>query len=286
MIAVDEFNLDSALLPLHQALINFCQARNDAVGILTLPAHFEKRQCIEWQERLRGQLGLPSRSARFNDVRDVADLSYVAVYHPWMLVRDTTAHDSLRPVSPDGVVCGMIAAREHNRQVWVAPANVPVHGALGLTPHFSEDDWADLYAAQFNLIREEARDMRVMSALTLSDERSLLQLSVRRLLIQLRKAAVEKGMDYVFASNHDHTRNAIRLSLENLLRFMFERGAFAGSTQPSAFRITTDISVNPLQSIEQGRLVAQIQVAPSEPLEFITVLLTRTGEDLLQATEV
>jgi hypothetical protein len=285
-VAVNEFDLNTTLLPLHQALINFCQARTDIVGILTLPAHFEKHQCIEWQERLRVQLGLPRRRTPFNDMRDLADLSYVAVYHPWLRIRDTTARDGLRSVSPDGVVCGMIAAREHTRQVWVAPANVPVHGALGLTPNFTEDDWADLYAAQFNLIREEVRDMRVMSAHTLSDERSLLQLSVRRLLIQLRKAAVEKGMDYAFASNHENTRNAIRISLENLLRFMFERGAFAGATQPSAFRIITDISVNPQQSVDQGRLIAQIQIAPSEPLEFITVQLIRTGEDLLQATEI
>jgi hypothetical protein len=286
MIAVDEFNLDHTLLPVHEALINFCQARSDIVGILTLPAHFEKQQCIEWQERLRVQLGLPRRRTTSTDVRDLADLSYVAVYHPWLLIRDTTVRDGLRPVSPDGVVCGMIAAREHTRNVWVAPANVPMRGALGLTPNFTEDDWADLYASQFNLLREETRDIRLISAHTLSDERSLLQLSVRRLLIQLRKAALEKGMDYVFASNHEQTHNAIRLSLESLLRFMFERSAFAGATQPSAFRIFVDTSINPPQSVEQGRLIAQIQIAPSEPLEFITVVLTRTDEDLLQATEV
>ncbi len=283
---VNEFKLDSVLLPVHQALINFCQARSDAVGILSLPAHFEKRQCIEWQERLRDQLGLPRRRIRFTDLHDVADLSYAAVYHPWLLVRDTTTHDGLRTVSPDGAVCGMIAARENKRQVWVAPANIPIHGILGLKPNFSEDGATDLFAAQFNLIREEVDGLHVMSAHTLSDERSLLQLSVRRLLIQLRKAAVEKGMDYVFARNHEYTRNAIRISLENLLRFMFERGAFVGATEPSAFRIITDNSVNSSQSIEQGQLIAQIQVAPSEPLEFITIQLIRTGEDLLHTMEV
>jgi phage tail sheath protein FI len=49
--------------------------------------------------------------------------------------------------------------------------------------------------------------------------------------------------------------------------------------------VVTDASVNPPQSVEQGRFVAQIQVAPSQPMEFITVLLTRTGEGLLQAME-
>jgi hypothetical protein len=287
MDPVDEFELDnSPLLPLHQALINFCQGRADVVGILTLPAHFEKRQCIEWQERLRERLDLPRRGSVFTDVREVADLSYVAVYHPWLLIADATAREGLRAVSPDGAVCGVIAARERARQVWVAPANMAVQGTLGLTPVLTKEDWPDLFAAQFNLIRDEVQGLRVMSAHTLSDEHTLLQLSVRRLLILLRKAAVERGMDHVFESNQERTRDAIRLSLENLLRFMFERGAFAGVTQPAAFRVVMDSSVNPPESIDQGRLIAQIAIAPSQPLEFITVQLIRTGEGLLQATEV
>jgi phage tail sheath protein FI len=74
--------------------------------------------------------------------------------------------------------------------------------------------------------------------------------------------------------------------LENVLRFMFERGAFAGATPDQAFRVVTDASVNTPQDIEQGRFIAKIQVAPSQPMEFITVLLTRVSEGLLLATEI
>jgi phage tail sheath protein FI len=143
-----------------------------------------------------------------------------------------------------------------------------------------------LFALHFNLVRPEPRDFRVMSAHTLSDEGELLQLSVRRLMILLRKVAAERGMDFVFESNHERFREGVRVMLENVLRFMFERGAFSGATAEQAFRVVTDASVNPPQSIEQGRFIAQIQVAPSQPMEFITVLLTRTGEGLLVATEV
>ena len=73
--------------------------------------------------------------------------------------------------------------------------------------------------------------------------------------------------------------------LENLLQFMFERGAFAGATAEQAFRVVIDNSINTAENLEQGRLIALIQVAPSQPLEFITVQLTRTGEGLLLATE-
>jgi phage tail sheath protein FI len=180
----------------------------------------------------------------------------------------------------------MIASRELAKQVWVAPANTQIQGVLGLLPVISDEDWADLFDLQFNLVRREPRDFRAMSAHTLSDTRDLLQISVRRLLIQLRKAALERGMEYVFRPNNEHFREAVRLEMDALLRLMFAGGAFTGAIPEEAYEITTSASVNTPQSVDQGRFIAEIRVAPSEPMEFITVLLTRIGEDQLQATEV
>jgi phage tail sheath protein FI len=277
---------NDALLAIQHALLDLCQARGDVVGILALPRHFEKRQCIAWQENLRQRLGLPDWGKTIEEAQDVADLSYVAVYHPWLWLADEDTAEGLRAVPCDGAVCGMIAARERARQAWVAPANVPLQDVLGLTPIFSTDDWAELFDRQFNLVRPEPVDFRAMSAHTLSGEKSLLQVSVRRLMILLRKVALDRGMDFVFASNHEHFREGVRVMLENVLRFMFERGAFAGATPDQAFRVVTDASVNTPQDIEQGRFIAKIQVAPSQPMEFITVLLTRVSEGLLLATEI
>ena len=276
------------LLDVQHALVNICQARRDLVTVLALPGHFEKRQCIEWQEALRQRLGLPRQRSAFTGVSDFVDLSYVSVYHPWLVVADDAVTGDapvLRVVPPDGAICGTIAARERQRQVWVAPANVPLQGVLDLTPVFATDDWADLFEDQFNLIRREPRDFRAMSAHTLSEERQLLQLSVRRLMILLRKVAMERGMVWTFENNDERLRDGVRATLEALLRFMFERGAFAGRTPQEAFRVVTDGSVNTRQSIDQGRFIAQIQVAPSEPMEFITVLLSRASDGVLLVAE-
>ena len=48
----------------------------------------------------------------------------------------------------------------------------------------------------------------------------------------------------------------------------------------------TDSSVNTSQSIDLGRFVAEIQVRPSQPIEFLTVLLTRTDEGQVLVAEV
>jgi hypothetical protein len=277
-----------ALLDVQHALVNLCQARRDLTAILSLPLHFEKRQCIEWQETLRQRLGLPRQRSAFDGVTDLVDLSYLAVYHPWLMAVDEAVFGDVQPLRimpPDGAVCGMIAVRERLRQVWVAPANVPLQGVLDLTPAFSVDDWADLFADQFNLIRREPDDFRAMSAHTLSEERQLLQLSVRRLMILLRKVALERGMAWTFENNDERLRDGVRTTLEALLRLMYERGALAGRTPQQAFRIVTDGRVNTRQSIDQGRFIAQVQVAPSEPMEFITVLLSRASDGVLLAVE-
>jgi hypothetical protein len=275
-----------ALLAIQHAALTLCQARSDVVGILSLPLHYEKRQCIDWHEALRERLGLPRRGGVIDEAREIADLSYAAVYHPWLLVADGSDPGGLRPVPPDGAVCGMIAVRERDRQVWIAPANLPLQGVLGLSLSFSTENWADLFDLGFNLVRPEPLDFRVMSAHTLSLERALLQLSVRRLMILLRKLAVERGMDFVFENNHARLREGVRVALASMLDFMFERGAFSGATTEQAYRVVTDHRVNTPQDIEQGRFIAQIQVAPSQPMEFLTVLLTRISEGPLLATEV
>lgn len=271
---------------LHVALIGMCEARADAVAVLALPLHFEKQHCIGWLQCLRDNLGLPRHGATFGYAADISDLSYAAVYHPWLLVPDPDGPTgALRPTPPDGAVCGAIAAREIARQVWAAPANVALPGVLDLQPNFSSGDWADLFARGFNLIREEASDFRVMSAHTLADDQTLQQLSVRRLLVQLRKALLQRGQDYVFDSNDGEFRERVGRGLEDLLRLMFAGGAFAGATQQSSYRVNVDGSINTPDDIDQGRMIAQILVAPSQPMEFLTVLLMRTGAGQLQAAE-
>ena len=52
-----------------------------------------------------------------------------------------------------------------------------------------------------------------------------------------------------------------------------------------AFRVVTDSGVNTPEDLENGRLIVALQVAPSSPVEFITINLLRTGEGLLDVEE-
>jgi hypothetical protein len=274
---------EEPFLPIHQALLDFCQARGDCLAVLNLPRRYELRRCLAWQDEFRLRLGLPpinplAPGGGFEDLAEIADLSFAAVYHPWLSVAEAGAQGGVRDVPPDGAICGLIAAREHQRGVWVAPANVRLRGVVGLQPDFSDDDWAVLFSRRFNLTRQESDGYRPMSAHTLSNQRDLLQISTRRLMILLRKVAWRLGMDFVFETNHERFREGVRVLLEDMLRDLFKRGAFSGGSPDLAFRVITDAQVNPPQSIDQGRFVVVIQVAPSKPMEFLTVQLIRAGE--------
>ncbi len=280
----DRYDLETGpLLALHQAVIGLCQARADLVALLSLPAAFDRRHCIAWWKGLRGRLGLGDRNEDADSgFNPGADLSFAAVFHPWPLLRQTDG--VLARLPPDGLVAAAIADGEQRKGVWIAPANQPLRGVLGLSVRLSEADRTELFRYGFNLLAEEPRGFKVASAHTLSDQRRFLQLSVRRLLILLRKAALEQGLEHVFDNDSETTRGAVRLSLETLLRGLYERGAFAGATQGAAFRI--DLEALPRPEAREGQLLARLRVAPSQPLEFITLVLTRNGAGLLQAAEV
>jgi uncharacterized protein len=266
----DEYSVEElqALINVQHALVNFCAARADVVGVLSLPLHFKRREVLNWQQKLTG---MP-------EFEDGVPLSYVVVYHPWL--QEPVADGPLRWFPPDGAICGMIAAREVARGPWIAPTNVALTGVVGLGTTFTTPDWVDLFNAQVNLIRQVPGQFTLLSAHTLSLEDTFLQLSVRRLLIFLRKLALLRGMRYVFESNNERFRARVQASFQATLNILVERGAI------TAFEVVTGSQINTQNDYDNGRFLIAIRVAPTLPIEFITVVLLRTGEGLLEAIEV
>jgi uncharacterized protein len=256
-----------ALIAVQRALVNFCAARADVMGVLSLPLHFKRREALDWQQRLTG---MP-------EFEDGVPLSYVAVYHPWL--QEPVDDGSLRSFPPDGAVCGMIAERELARGPWIAPANVALTGVVGLGTTFTTPDWMDLFNAQVNIVRQLPGQFALVSAHTLSLEDTFLHISVRRLLIFLRKLALFRGMRYVFETNNERFRARVQASFEATLRILVERGAIV------AFEVVTGSQINTQNDYDNGRFLIAIRVAPTLPVEFITVVLLRAGEGLLEAIE-
>ena len=252
------------------ALIQLCAARADAVAVLSPPGHYTTADFIAWSQQLS------------NDNRvSGAPLSFAAAWHPWIQIVEPTTPQlaPLRALPPDGAATGTIAARENARGVWVAPANIPLRGVVGLTPTLAKADEVALFNAHDNLFVHQPGAFVGLSAHTLRADPSLLQLSVRRLLILLRKIALQRGMGYVFETNTDRFRQMVRRSFEGLLSTLTQLGAIV------SFQVVTGGGVNTPDDIANGRLIVQLLVAPTDPVEFITVTLVRAGEGLLDVLE-
>lgn len=118
-----------------------------------------------------------------------------------------------------------------------------------------------------------------MSAHTLNPDRLLLQISVRRLLIYVRKLLLREGHRWVFETNNARFRQFVQISLERMLSRIQALGGLA------AFQVVTGTEVNTLNDYDNGRFIVAVKLAPTTPVEFITVVLLRTGENLLEIIE-
>jgi hypothetical protein len=265
----DEGGGPEALAAFQEAALRLAAARGEWVTLLTLPVHYRAERAVG---HVAGLAPGPGTDAR----------SFAALYHPWLGVRDESGRTGrVRFLPPDGAVAGMAAARALARGAWVAPANVPLRDVVALEPRFDEAAWERVLAAGVNLVRPGHAGFHLMSAETLASG-ALRPLNVRRLLILLRRLALREGPAFAFESNSDALRRRLRLRFERFLTRMFERGAFAGSRPAEAFDVRTDAAVNPPESVDRGRLVVELRVAPSRPLAFLTVrLVQRDGAGLI-----
>jgi hypothetical protein len=271
---------NAELLSVQRALVRMCAARGDLLAVLSLPLHYREDKAIEHISLLKTtQTRAPGsdNSVRLNH-DETGAFSYAAIYHPWLTARDARRFDLFHDTPPDGAACGVIARRANARGAWVAPANEPVRGAVALAPPITRQRWLDLQLAGLNLIRQEPRGFLALNADTLSDDEDLRLVNVRRLLILLRRLALRHGAAYVFEPNSAAFGRLVQRGFESMLDQMFLRGAFAGKTAAAAYQVVTGESLNTRQSVEQGRFVVELRVAPSVPLTFMTIRLVQTGD--------
>jgi phage tail sheath protein FI len=264
LVAAEEYS-DSTLVAVHKALVTMCAARGDLVGILSLPMHYDERRAIAHPATLT----LDSRT-----------LSYGALWHPWLILRDGSDGDAspLKAMPPDGATAGVLAARAIGRGAWIAPANEPLRGPVALTPAISAARRQDLQDAAVNLIRQEPGGFVCLDADTLSPDDEVRPINVRRLIALVRRAALQVGNDYTFEPNDDAARRAVQRAFESMLETLYVRGAFAGATEQDSFQVVTDASLNTASSVDAGRLIAEIRIAPSRPLSFLTIRLVQAND--------
>jgi hypothetical protein len=274
-----EIYSDETLLTVQHALLRMCAARGDLFAVLALPEHYREDDAIFHAQTLT------THSSGLFGPEESRTLSFGALYHPWLIGREENQSSGFRRKPPDGAMTGIIAQRTLARGAWIAPANEFLKGVIALTPAIDRSRWLDLQDAQLNLIRHEPKGFTAMNGDTLTSDEELRPINVRRLLILLRRLALRLGATYVFEPNSDAFRRSVQRGFEAMLDGMFLRGAFAGATATTSYQVVTDTSVNTPASVDQGRFIVELRVAPSLPLTFLTIRLVQTGDRTLVTQE-
>jgi hypothetical protein len=291
----------AALLALHRALLRLAAARADLLALLSLPDHYRAAEALDHAALLTpGGPAAPAAPPLPPGSTDPAAgvppltlgespaLGFGALYHPWLVLRrgGGEARTPLLRQPPEGAVGGTLAAFALGPGAWRAPANRPLVGVLALEPPLGRASWVQLAAARVNAVLREPRGFLLLSADTLSLDESLRPISVRRLLTLLRRLALAEGERFVFEPNDAFLGDLVRHRFEEVLGDLYRRGAFAGATPDAGFRVVTGPAVNPPQSVERGRFVAELHVAPARALAFLTVRLVGSGPGRLAVQEV
>lgn len=258
----------TGLLKVQSAIASLAAARGDFVVLLGLQKHYDTRQALTYQQSLLSSL----RAA--GDTTD----SYATLYHPWLVVQD--ADGTLLHTHPAGHIAGVMAARSRQKGAWIAPANEALQGVLSTSVPLTSAAEQTLYANRINPIRQRPQGFVTWSSATQSDDRDLQHINIRRLLILLRRLALREGQRYTFSPHSAAFRRRVQQQFEQLLNRMFELGAFAGRDPTEGFQVVIDRALNLSNSVEQGRLIVELRIAPSQPLSFITVQLIQTNSSL------
>ena len=272
------------LLAVQRSLLRLCAARGDLFTVMSLPEHYREDKAIEHANFLRANIAPATQGVSALGSGEVNAFSYGAVFHPWLIGRENES-DSIIAMPPCGAIIGSIAESALTRGAWIAPANRPLRGVVALQPTLLPERRLALQDALVNLVRQEPRGFLVLDADTLSFDEDLREISVRRLLTLLRRQALRLGVTYVFEPNSAAFRRTVDRGFTEMLDGMFERGAFAGASPATAYQVVTDDSLNTRQSVDLGRFIIELRVAPSLPMRFLTIRLVQTS-DRTQALEV
>jgi hypothetical protein len=270
---LDPRNADdlAEILARQQHLVALAERYRRFVVLLDVPQRLAGRAVAQWR-------------AEF-------DSSFAAAYHPWLSVNRTVvgqfgaARDQRRAVPPSAFAAGIIAARERRLGLSFGPANELAEGAVLAVDLVTDDEHDVLHQLGVNVYRAERDGFRLTAARTLARDRFLRQLTVRRLMTMLRLVLERQAQWVVFEPNTAEVRELLRNGIVLLLSELYRAGAFAGASEEEAYYVRSDDSLNPRTSVDLGRLVVEVGVAPSEPLEFLVLRISRDGDGGVRVEE-
>lgn len=250
-------------------LVQHCEARRDRFALLDPPFNAARDATL-------GVAGIRGWRQRF-------DSSMAALYYPWIRVVDPLrlSRSPTRAIPPSGHIAGQIARTDLAIGVHKAPANAVLDWAHDVSFALGEEPHGILNEIGVNVVRPlPGRGLRILGARTVSSDPSWRYVPVRRLMLMVMKAIDHATQWVVFEPNDAGTRERVRLSLTVYLATLWQRGQLAGNSIEQAFFVKCDLANNTDDDRAEGRLIADVGIAPAIPFEFVVVRVWRARNEL------
>jgi uncharacterized protein len=209
------------------------------------------------------------------------DSAFGALYFPWLRVRDPAGGGALRELPPSGHVAGLFARFDLETGVHRPPANGELRWVHDAAQRVDDRLHGVLNPEAINAIRAfPGRGIRVYGAGTLASDPAWRWVNVRRLLSVIEESVADASQWAVFEPHTRELRSLMRMGIASLLDGVRARGGLAGDTPEEGYFVKCDDENNPPESIDAGRLVVDVGVAPVVPGEFIVFRVGRVDGQL------
>ncbi|MFD7817881.1 phage tail sheath subtilisin-like domain-containing protein [Streptomyces sp. NPDC059785] len=239
-------------------LIAHCELMGDRVAVIDPPPNMNARQIRVWRQETAGY-----------------DSKYAALYYPWIKAFDP-ATGQTRTIPPSGHVAGIWARNDSERGVHKAPANEVVRGAVDLEIQITRGEQDLLNPIGVNCIRAfPGRGIRVWGARTMSSDPAWRYLNIRRYFNYLEESILIGTQWVVFEPNDHQLWARIRRNVSAFLVNEWRNGALFGSRPEEAYYVKCDEETNPQESVDLGRVICEIGIAPVKPAEFVIFRLAQ-----------
>ncbi|HJQ02644.1 MAG TPA: phage tail sheath C-terminal domain-containing protein [Jatrophihabitans sp.] len=239
-------------------LVDVAVLRAQFVALLDVPQRLSADEIVRWRSRF--------------------DSSYLACYHPWLGVPAQRPELPAVFVPPSSFAAGIIAAREVLRGLPWGPANELASTAVTAADSVTAAVHDRLHLLGVNVFRGERDGFRLSAARTLATDPAYRQLTVRRLMTMIALSLQRQSQFLVFEPNTPGLRAKLFHTLSQFLSALYRQGAFAGATEADSYFVRCDDALNTPQSQALGRLIAEVGVAPSAPLEYLILRISQDAD--------
>jgi phage tail sheath protein FI len=256
----DDGSLDEeTYLAVQKQLVDWCESSRTRMAILDPPPGLNATRVLEWRQRL------------------ARDSAFAAFYYPNVVVANPLARpgatngERFITVPPSGHVAGVWARTDGSRGVWKAPANEALRGIARLENDVTSGEQDLLNPEGVNCIRSfGSYGTKIWGARTLAKtDPSWRYINVRR-LFNFIEESIRRGTQWaVFEPNDQDLWERVKRNISSFLRGLWMQGALVGATAEQAFYIVCDASNNPSSSVDEGKLIVEVGIAPVKPAEFV-----------------